>query len=422
MGTEYLEILSFKIPMVSFVLVIAVCSLAVGLAMGILTGRSGQNKKARESADKDSITANAAFMQGLNYILSDRTDEAIEQFTRVVAEDTQTVETYMALGNLYRSKGELERAITIRQGILVRPGLDKKTRLRALYGLGLDFRMAGLFERAIQTFQDVIKNDPEHIEAHRELIQIYEETRDWDQAYKVLDSMPRSDKKGNRHILAHYKVETGKVFYDQGKRGQAKAVFQKAITLDPGCVDAYLHLGDLYIFEKNIKKALAIWGKLADFSPEMSFLIYGRLVKMFDYINDLTPIKLFLEEAVEKNPDPLAHLALARILADDGDSDGAVVELNRALKKDPEVLEAHRELGLILLSRGRKEESLEAFQNLLENLEPPGADYQCQNCGHISQNLTWRCPRCQQWDTVRLHRRKPVLLSLYSADQESKIN
>lgn len=369
-------------------------------------------KPFNKGVTKERITSNTAFMKGLSYILSDQPEEAIEELTRAVAADTQTVEAYVALGNLFRSKGEIDRAIRIRQSIMLRPNLDADTRTQAMYDLGMDYRTAGFFERAIKTFNKVLALDPNHIGAYRQLIQIYEETSDWGKAFNALERLTAltGEKPGN--ILAHYQTEIGKIHFDQGRPAQARQAFQQALLLDPACVDAYLHLGDLYLQERKPKKVLDLWRKIADVAPEMTFLSYGRLARVYSELKDLKPVEEFLIKTAENKRDPLPRLALARLHLERQDTQGALAELRKVIELDPTLLEVHREVGRMLLSQDRDEEALAAYRELLANLKVPGADFQCGQCGYTSEKLRWKCPQCQGWDTMILKHRRPAVMAL----------
>ena len=139
----------------------AIVGLAVGYILFTLINKRQKTAAGSEaSLEKDRATSNVAFMKGINYILSDKQDRAIEELIRAVAVDTETVETYIALGNLFRSKGEIDRAIRIRQSIILRPNLAEKIRIQALFDLGLDYQRGGFYERAIRTFEEVIASAP----------------------------------------------------------------------------------------------------------------------------------------------------------------------------------------------------------------------------------------------------------------------
>ena len=204
-------------------------------------------------------------------------------------------------------------------------------------------------------------------------------------------------------------MELGKAHFENGRLSQAKSAYKKAVSQDAGCADAYLHLGDLHLHEGKAKKAVAAWGKVLHLAPDLSFLTFGRLALVSARMTDLRPVETFLAEHAAAEKNPLAHLVLARLLAQKGENDRALIELNQALNIDPNLIEARKELGLLLLALGRHEEALRAYRDLLGNLTWPEATFQCDNCGFESKELMWRCPRCHHWDTMTLHQNHPQL-------------
>jgi lipopolysaccharide biosynthesis regulator YciM len=385
--------------------------LVVGYLLSLLInrGRRTEYETVKMGLNRERVTSNAAFMRGLNYILSDDQDQAIEELTRAVNVDTDAVETYVALGNLFRSKGEIDRAIRIRQSIIVRNNIAESIRRQAKFDLGLDYRRGGFYERAIKTFQEVLSEDPKHTEALHQLVLIYEETRDWEKAFETEQKMAKLTGEKRLNVLAHHQTEIGKAHMERGRTGNAKAAFKKALSLDPTCVDAHLHFGDWYLHQGKPKKALAQWRKVVEVAPDHTFLVLNRLALAAVRLKDFSPVEEVLTQCVQSGPNPLAHLALARMLAQRGENDRAINELNRAIELDPAFMEAHRELGLLLLVLGRREDALEAYRNLLNHLESPDAVFRCARCGFEASELYWRCPQCYAWDAMSLARHSPVL-------------
>jgi len=410
MAEQQISVFGLQITVAQLMLLVAVVALLLGYGLAVLISR--RQRWARlfaGSKNKEKLVSNTAFIKGINYILSDKRDRAIEELTKAVTFDTETIETYVALGNLFRSKGEIDRAIRIRQNVILRPNLEASVRLQALYDLGLDYRQGGLYDRALQTFTEVIRSDPKRIEAYVQMVQIYEETRDWENAFLTEQRLGKLTGSPARNVMAHHQVELGKEHFAQGRPEQARAAYKKALTLDPGCVDAYLHLGDLHFQEGKLQKAVTTWKKIADVAPRFIFLVFSRLARVTAKMKDFKHAEKFLAECAVRHGDPLAHLALARLLGERGAPDPALEELARALELDPALFEARRERGLLLLSLNRTEEALNEFRHLLEQLPGPKADFQCGRCGFESQELTWRCPQCHAWDTITLHRHHPCI-------------
>ena len=359
-------------------------------------GRSRHAEKLRKKLDR----GDKAFFQGIQHILANKPDQAIEQFTKSVKINSDTIETYVALGHLYRSKGDIGRAIRIRQGIILRPNLDKEVRLRAIFDLGLDYKKGGFLNRAISAFQEVLGNDPNNIETLDQIERIYEDMYDWEKAFKTRQSISKIIKGDHRHILAHQKTELGKIQEKNGDIGSAEKSYKKAISIFDKCVDVYLHLGDLYFSQQEHKKALSTWKRVVDVAPQFTFLVYQRLEKTYSTMKNLKGVEDFLRESARKNPDRFIRLALARYLYNKGETGSALDELNQAIKSVPSFFNARKLLGEILLKEGRNEEALEAYKDLLVILHYPYLKFQCSNCGYRPDELVWKCPQCLKWDSI----------------------
>lgn len=368
---------------------------ALGLGVGVWRGALKRRLSPRDRKGGD-----RAFLKGVQYILSNDHDHAIEEFTKSVQLDSETIETYVALGNLYRSKGDIGRAIRIRQSIILRPNIDPGIRLRALFDLGVDYRKGGFVNRALKTFQEVIEQDPASVETLEEMERLHEEMKDWQNAYNTRRKIARLTSGDHRHILAHHLVETGKELHGRGEVAKAKSFFLKAISTHAGCIDAYLHLGDLYFGRQEFKKAVSTWKKVVEVDPRFTFLAYRRLEKAYAEMDNLRPVEAFLEECAKRNPDAFTRLAFARFLYNKGDMDGAVAELDRALELEPSFLEARKFKGEILLRHGLKAEALEAYGDLLAHLDVPYLTFQCTRCGIEFKELQWQCPQCKMWDSM----------------------
>lgn len=373
----------------------------VAFGIGLTLGRWGLDSRRRNV--KSSIKrGDKAFFKGIQYIISNDRDQAIEEFTKSVQLNSDTVETYVALGNLYRSRGDTDRAIRIRQSIILRPNIDEQIKLRALFDLGLDYRKGGFLNRAMRTFLEVAKRDPDNVEVLEETEKIYEELKDWENAYQVRKVIAQSSEGDHRHILAHYLVEMGKVCVRKDERSGAISYYNKAISAHKECVDAYLHLGDFHFSRGEYKKAISTWKKVVKLAPKLTFLAYRRLEGAYQEMKNLKPVEVFLKECAQSNPDAFTHLALARYLSNGNDIEGALEEITKALELNPTFWEARKLRGEILLLQGREEDVLSDYRSIIENLDIPYLRFQCTQCGFQPTDLQWQCPQCRKWDTIHL--------------------
>jgi lipopolysaccharide biosynthesis regulator YciM len=373
----------------------------IAFVMGVLLGiwirrsRFGKDSPRVRSGDP-------SFFKGIQYIISNDHDNAIEEFTKSVQVDSDTVETYIALGNLFRSKGDIERAIRIRQSIILRPNISEQIKLKTLFDLGLDYRKGGFLNRAINIFQQVLQKTPSDIKTLMVIESIYEELQDWGNAYKIRQRIEKLDKGNHGNILAHYLVEMGKVEQDKGREDEAISLLNKAISVHDKCLDAYLHLGDIYFAKNDYQKAISTWKKVVNVAPQFTYLAYRRLEGAYSRMKNLEPVEEFLKECSGMNSDAFTSLALARYLYNDGDIKGALEELNSVINSNPGFWEARRLKGEILLSERRNKDALVEYDDILKHLDMPSLRFQCSQCGFEPNELMWQCPKCRKWDTIKL--------------------
>jgi lipopolysaccharide biosynthesis regulator YciM len=366
-----------------------------GAMVGRLARRRAE-KKVKGAAER----SDEAFFKGIQYILSNDHDHAIEEFTKSVQLNSETIETYVALGNLYRSKGEIDRATRIRQSIILRPNISEEIKIRALVDLGLDYRKGGFLNRALKVFLDVLTKQPTNVQTLEEVEKIYEEMKDWESAFDIRKRLSRLVKGEHGHILAHHQTELGKAYYEKGELGKAKSCYEKAVSIDNKCVDAYLHLGDLHFNDQDYKKAIAAWKKVVLVKPRFTFLAYRRLEGAYAKMDNLQPVEDFLKECAELNSDAFTRLALARHLHNKQEDEDALMELEGALALDPFFWEARKLVGEILLAKDRKADVRAAYQDLISHLNVAYLKFQCTNCGYEPDGLQWQCLQCKKWDTM----------------------
>lgn len=383
------------------------------LVIGTLIGAWNRGRRRRKSAGL--VKGDQAFLKGVQYILSNDHDQAIEEFTKSVQVNSDTIETYLALGNLYRTKGDIDRAIRIRQNILLRPHIDEQLKLRALFDLGLDYRKGGFLNRALEVLLQVSRQIPEDAETLKQIERIYEELKEWEKAYDIRQKIAKIADENHQNILAHHLVEIGKNLQAKGELNKAKANYQKALANDGSCVDAYLHLGDLYYDKKDYKKAIENWQKIALMAPQFTFLAYERLERIYPEMKNLKPAEEFLKQCVQSNSDPFTHLALARYLYNRNDPAGALTHIEAALKMEPNFWEARRVRGEIFLAQGKEEEALLDYREIIEHLKMPYFKFQCSQCGLRPNQLQWQCPQCRRWDTI-----KPIKTGVAESDSTAE--
>jgi lipopolysaccharide biosynthesis regulator YciM len=340
------------------------------------------------------------YIKGLNYLLSNQTDKAIEEFIRVTHLDPDTIEAYLGLGHLYRTKGDFDRAIRLHRSILARPDLSAKERQRILLALGADYKSAGLWERAVNVYRQVLDMNPNKMDVYRELAGIYEEERNWKEAFRAQQEYEKRSGSKQKNVLAHLQTEMGKDAIAEGLRDKAHKAFKSALSIDPACLDAALHLGDFYLEEGKTGKAVEIWEGIVNQDGVFSHLAYRRLEKAYFEQNRYDDIAKVLEKVVAANPkNVMARVTLGEYYAKRDMIPEALRHLREALASQPRSLEARRQISQILVRNHMHDDMEKEYSEAVEALYAPGEPYNCGRCGLKVKELSWRCPQCRGWDT-----------------------
>jgi len=348
-------------------------------------------------------TAEEVYLTGIDSLIERDTDRAIEELVKLAKLNPDTAETYMALGNLFRAKGDTERAIQVHRSLMHRAGIDPSLKIQARYNLALDLRKAGFIERSISAFEEILGDHDDHLPSLEALVELYEESRNWLKAMSTQEKIARIRKNDYSNIIAHHLTELGKQQEREGKESAAIKYYHKAISKDPNCLDAYLHLGDLLLKQNKPKQAIEHWKKVLQIQPELGHLTYPRLEKAFRQIGKEDEFEQLIETLRDlERPNLYARLALAQMRLEKGDSIRARIELTEILEKQPRFWEARILFGKTIISEGNRDKAFEQYQQILDVLMPPETNFQCQRCGHELHELAWKCPRCGAWDTIML--------------------
>src|SRR5688572_8234605 len=321
----------------------------VALLAGVAIGKTWERYKLRDGKwiDRRRARDSQHYVLGLNFLVANQIDIAIEELSQAARVDADALEIHLILGNVYRERGQVARAIQIHQALLQRPKLTKTEHAYVLLCLGLDFKRGGFVDRALEAFNEVLRLDPKNQYALLYLQKLHEEQHQWDDAYRIRqqlvelsgpDTQPR-----NQSILAFLENERGMASLKQGRLDEAAKRFMSSIDLDPTTTPAYLNLGDVRLKQGDHAAALATWERLLDVSPDRAYLAFERLERA--HAKAGTPLKFEerCRQLIAANPvDWRARVALARHLADRNEPHGAFDLLLEALSHNPHGLLVHQ--------------------------------------------------------------------------------
>ena len=373
--------------------------LPVAAASGWFIGRRERGRRGAAGAELPQD-----YFKGLNYLISEQPDKAIEVFTRLVEVDSETVETHLALGNLFRRRGEVDRAIRIHQNLIARPSLDRELRAQALLELGMDYMRAGLLDRAESLFEQVVEFGAHAEAALRQLLIIYQQEQDWQKAISValrLESRTGAAA-ATRVPVAQFYCEQAELARERGEWAGARHLLRRALAHDPDCARASILLGDLEHAHGNTKAALKAYQRVQvqniDFLPEVLLPIrdcyreLGQSAAMLRYLYDI----------LDQYGGPAPMLMLSDLLCEQQGTEAAIEFTAEQLRRKPSVLGLHR---LIQLTIGSVDEAsrpgVAVLDQALEQLLRDRPGYECRQCGFGAKALYWQCPSCKSWATVK---------------------
>lgn len=367
-------------------------------AIGWLAGRRGGEIKGGARVSRLSNT----YFRGLNYLLNEQQDKAIEIFLQIAEVDKDTVETQFALGHLFRRRGEVDRAIRLHQSLVARNGLSEEQKTRAVLALGEDYMRAGLLDRAETLFTDLVQMGVHAPQALRQLIAIYQAERDWHKAIEHALRYEQTSGEPMGKVIAHFHCELAEKARLENRNEQARQRIAEAYSADSHCVRAGVIEGRLELSEGNDAAAIRAFERVArhdiDYLPE----IMVPLLACYERRGELARARGFLQEMIEHYPGISPVLALAQMIQRDEDVGAAQQFLARQLQQRPSVRGEAAFIDLSLENPANDaDESLRTLKQITDQLVVRTNSYRCQRCGFGARAHHWQCPSCKQWGTIK---------------------
>jgi lipopolysaccharide biosynthesis regulator YciM len=386
----------------------------VALLVGLAVGKAWERYKLRDGRwiDRRRLRETPHYMLGLNFLVDNQVDQAIEELTQATSTDTDALEIQMILGNLYRQKGQVGRAINVHQALLQRPDLTTLEHAYVLLCLGLDFRHAGFIDRALEAFQEVVRLDPQNRYAFVNLQKLFEEQHQWREALHVREQIARIDGGATpegQQILGFLRNEIGVEQQRAGDAGAAARTYADAIDVDARTVPAYLNLGDLREQQGNLPAAIDVWQRLVDAVPDRAYLVFDRLERAYRASGVPGRFAQLCESVIARDPHEWrARLALSRHRVAAGQHRMAFELLLDALSHNPHALALHQEAWQVLSALDLDPPLVRRYMALTRDavfyLDP----HVCRRCRYRSTELLWQCPQCHEWNTFVEERIAPA--------------
>ena len=340
-----------------------------------------------------------SYFRGLNFLLNEQPDKAIESFIEVVKVDPQTIDLHFALGNLFRRQGEIDRAIRMHQNLLDRPDLAADKRQTAVFELAQDFHRAGLLDRAEDMFSK-LDGSPFELQSIGFLLQIFEQEKDWQKAIAVTKRMEALAKRPYFKEIAHYYCELAQSAMLRSQLDDARGHLDQALSEYKLCTRATMQLGDIEAQQGNYEAAIAAWQRIESQNPAFLGLVADRLTDAYRRIGDVAQGIRVLRSYEDQYPSlDLLNALFNQILAHEG-ADAASQLIKDELNRNPTLLGLDKLLEAQLMAApAERRNDLELVKGLVgQHIKRLGM-YRCEQCGFRAKQYYWRCPGCGKWET-----------------------
>ncbi|NHZ89461.1 lipopolysaccharide assembly protein LapB [Massilia sp. CCM 8733] len=347
----------------------------------------------------ESRTLPRGYFRGLNFLLNEQPDKAIDAFIDIVKLDPETVEMHFALGNLFRRRGEIERAIRVHQNLLSRPDLPADEKAHGQYELGMDYLKAGLLDRAEETF-NLLLDTPYGAQARRALLEIYQREKEWPRAIEAALGLQESGAGARQKEIAQFYCELAQDALVHMHTDDALALLDKALHADRKNVRATLLTGDAQLVKDDVEGALLTWRRVEQQSVPHVALVAQRLMDGYRKVGrPQEGVNLLRSYLAEASSIDLIEVVFKAVIELDG-VDAAKQLMIEELRRNPTLLGLDKLLEARLMDAPADVwEELSMVKNLVRGYTQKLARYQCSHCGFKARQFYWQCPGCSRWET-----------------------
>ena len=380
--------------------------LPIAAAYGWYMGHRSAQKDREDFSNKLSRD----YVTGVNFLLSNQTEKAVDLFLNMLQkqeaeneiESDSQFEAELTLGNLFRSRGEVDRALRIHQALDRSPNYTFEQKLLAKQQLAKDFMAVGFYDRAENLYITLV-DEPEFAEgALQQLAVIYQKTKEWKKAINVAEKLAKIAPKEDNIELAQYYCEYVQAL-PNGHKENPQQILQQALKVAPGCVRASMMLADLNIAQQDYQSAVRILENVLNQNPNYIGEVLPQLKECYRQLDQLDNFELFLIRVTQEIRNSSVELALADLIAEKDGRSAAQGKVYQQLNHNPSMFLFHRfiEYQIDDAEEGRGVDSLVLLHKLVGERIKQGFDYRCVNCGYQSHKLMWCCPSCRQWEKVK---------------------
>ena len=348
---------------------------------------------------KESSALPRSYFKGLNFLLNEQPDKAIEAFIEATRVDPETIELHFALGNLFRRRGEADRAIRVHQNLVDRDNLTEEQRLHALSELGQDFLKLGLLDRAEDIFVK-LRGTTRNEEALRILLEIYQQEKEWQKAIEIAEQLPGNA--GHEWVkeVANFHCELASDALRNDKPEEALKQLELALAVNRKCARAIMLQGDIALKQGDAAAAIEHWKRIEQQNPVYLALVAGKLMDAYRQLDKEAAGAQLLRSYLDEYSSLDLLDAVFQTEIANGTPEGAYTLVRDELRRNPTLQGLDKLIEAQILSAPPDRRSdLELMKNLIHNHTRRVARYRCDNCGFKARQFYWRCPACGGWET-----------------------
>ena len=379
--------------------------LLAAIAIGWLLGRKSVKKKVRGNDQQRALAR--SYAQGLNYLLNERHDDAIDKFIDALEVSSETFDTHLALGNLLRKRGEHDQAIRVHQNLLARPSLARPSQQKAQLELARDYIAAGWLDRAERLLQELVETSSDLRNVSLEhLVEVYRDEREWAKAIHAVNLLHgRLFKRLSAEwapIQAHFCCELAEEAINTKDYLSARKHIDAALGYDRNSVRTNLLWGRLEYLLSRPREAIKVLQRIPRQNPDYIPEILELLITCYEAIDDESGLDRYLESLQREHPSNSVLIALTDRIEQQQNEAAAAAFMGKQLALRPSLRGLGHFIDLHIDStQGRARENLSLLKTLIDQLIASRPHYRCSNCGFSGNQLHWLCPSCKHWDSVR---------------------
>lgn len=372
----------------------------IGIMIGINLNKFKIERKNLKRLEK----LNHSYFKGLNYLLNDESDRAIDVFIELAKTSNETFEPQLALGNLYRRKGEVDKAIKLHQSLISQPNLPEGYRTKALLAMGKDYMSAGLLDRAEVLFTELVEIEAYTPEALYSLCEVYQQEQDWTEAIKSASRYEIVSGRKMTNDIAHFNCELAEKYLSEDNPKKAQSYLSSALTINPSCVRAKLIEAREFQNNKKWKKAIDAYHQALEFDDVYASEYIEAMSVCYRHIKKCSIFQEFLLKFIETYQGISPVLVLAQMYKNDKGIEAAEQFVEKQLIQKPSVRGLDLLLKLNLEKNAESKDDVTKFQvleQLVNKLLDKKPNHRCRKCGFGAKKLHWQCPSCKSWGSVK---------------------